>query len=137
MTADVHNATVRATEESIRRRRIEAPFAGMVIDIYREAAEWVNAGEAVLRVVRLDRLRVDGFLDGSQLNATDVAHRPVTIVIELAQNRVEQFQGEVVFVSPIVQAGNQYRVTAEVQNRDENGEPLLRPGMAATMVIGL
>lgn len=137
MTADVQNAAVRAAEESIRRRRIEAPFHGMVIDVYREAAEWVSAGEAVLRIVRMDRLRVDGFLDGSQFNASDVARRPVTVVIQLAQGRVEQFQGEVVFVSPIVQAGNQYRVTAEVQNREVNGEPLLRPGMAATMVIGL
>jgi multidrug resistance efflux pump len=116
MTADVHSATVRATEESIRRRRIEAPFAGLVADVYREAAEWVNAGEAVLRVVRMDQLRVDGFLDGSQFTAADVARRPVTIVIQLPPNRVEQFPGEVVFVSPIMQAGNQYRVTAEVQN---------------------
>lgn len=137
MTADVHNATVLAIEESIRRRRIEAPFDGMVFDIYREAAEWVNAGEAVLRVVRMDRLRVAGFLDGSQFYGPDVAGRPVTIVIELAGNRVEQFQGEITFVNPMVQAGNQYRVTAEVQNRSVKGVPLLSPGMTATMVIGL
>ena len=135
MTANVQNAAVRSAEESIRRRRIEAPFAGMVIDIFREAAEWVNAGEPVLRVVRMDRLRVDGFLDGAQFNPTDAARRPVVIAIQLAQNRVEQFTGEVVFVSPLVQAGNKYRVSAEVQNREELGQPLLRPGMSATMLI--
>ena len=137
MTADVQGAAVRAAEEGILRRRIVAPFAGMVVDVYRETAEWVNAGDPVLRIVRMDRLRVDGFLDAAQLNATDVASRPVTIAIELARGRVEQFAGEVVFVSPIVQAGQKYRVSAEVQNRTEQGQPLLRPGMTATMTIRL
>jgi hypothetical protein len=42
-----------------------------------------------------------------------------------------------VFISPLVQAGDKYRVRAEVENRTEAGAPLLRPGMTATMTIGL
>lgn len=135
MTADVQNAEVRAAEESIARRQIVAPFDGTVIEVYREAAEWVNAGEAVLRVVRVDRLRVDGFVNASQFNPMDVAGRKVTIAIELARGRQERFEGQIVFVNPVVQVGNNYRVSAEVQNREEEGEPLLRPGMTVTMVI--
>jgi hypothetical protein len=36
-----------------------------------------------------------------------------------------------------VQAGNKYRVRAEVANRSEHGHPILRPGMGATMTIQL
>ena len=41
------------------------------------------------------------------------------------------------FLSPLVQAGDKYRVRAEVENRTEAGTPVLRPGMTATMAIGL
>ena len=57
--------------------------------------------------------------------------------IELSRGRKEQFKGRVVFVNPIVQAGNRYRVRAEVANRQEEGQWLLSPGSTATMVIHL
>lgn len=137
LTADVKATSVQSADESILRRRIVAPFDGMVVEVYKQRSEWVNAGEPVLRVVRMDRLRVDGFLSGDELNPTDVAKRPVTVEIELAQGRRERFEGQVVFVNPQVQAGNKYRIRAEVDNRFERDEPLLRPGMTATMSIHL
>jgi len=137
ITADVQNSLVLAADDSIRRRRIVAPFDGMVVEVLREAAEFVNAGEAVVRVVRMDRLRVDGFLDGNQYNPAEVANCAVTVEISLAQGRKGTFQGQVTHVSPLVQVGNQYRLEAEVSNRNEQGQPLLRPGMTATMVIHL
>ena len=85
----------------------------------------------------MDRLRVDGFLSGDEYNPTDIAGHRVTVEIPLANDRRERFEGEVVFVNPLVQAGNKYRIRAEVDNRFERNEPLLRPGMMATMVIHL
>ena len=41
----------------------------------------------------------------------------------------------ITFVNPLVQAGGEYRVWAEVVNRQENGEWLLRPGLEAEMTI--
>ena len=40
-----------------------------------------------------------------------------------------------VAASPLVTAGNKYRVRAEVVNRTEKGQWLLRPGMTAAMTI--
>jgi len=137
MTADVQGAAVQAVDESILRRRITAPFEGSVIEVYREANEWVNAGEPVIRVVRLDQLRVDGFLNAAQYDAAEVIDRDVTVEIELARGRREQFAGRVVFVNPQVQAGQKYRIRAVVENRQENGNWLLLPGATATMAIQL
>jgi multidrug efflux pump subunit AcrA (membrane-fusion protein) len=137
LTANLKKTAVDATDDSILRRRILAPFDGMVVDVYKKKAEWVNAGEPVLRVVRMDRLRVDGFLSGDEIGPTDVAKRAVTVEIELAQGRRERFDGQVVFVNPLVQAGNKYRIRVEVDNRFEKDEPLLRPGMNANMIIQL
>jgi multidrug efflux pump subunit AcrA (membrane-fusion protein) len=137
MTAEVQSAAVQAAEENILRRRLLAPFDGMVVQVYRQTNEWVNVGEPVLRVVQMDRLRVDGFVSGTDYAVQQIANRRVTVEIELARGRKEQFKGRVVFVNPIVQAGNRYRVRAEVENRQEEGQWLLSPGSTATMVIHL
>ncbi len=137
LTSQVKTTLVDAADETILRRRVLAPFDGLVADVFKDDSEWVNAGEAVFRVVRMDRLRVEGFLSGGDINPTDVAHRPVTVEIDLAQGRREQFTGEVVWVNPLMQAGNKFRIRAEVQNRMERDEPLLRPGMTARMVVHL
>ncbi len=137
MTAEVQSAAVQAADDSIRRRRIVAPFSGQVVQVYRQPNEWVNIGEPVVRVVQMDRLYVDGFISGADYNVVDIAHRPVTVEIDLARGRKEQFKGQVVFVNPIVQAGNRYRVRAEVENRQEKDQWLLNPGSTATMVIHL
>jgi macrolide-specific efflux system membrane fusion protein len=136
-TSQVKAAAVEATDETILRRRILAPFDGQVVEVLKDASEWVNAGEPVFRVVQMDRLRVEGFLNGSEINPTSVAQRTVTVEIDLAEGRREQFTGQVVWVNPIMQAGNKFRVRAEVANRLERDEPLLRPGMTARMVVHL
>lgn len=137
MTADVQDAAVRAAEQIIQRRKIVSPIDGMVVAVFRQAGEWVNAGEPVLHVVRLDRLRVEGFLNCAEYDPGEIDGRPVTVEVELAHGRKAQFKGQVVFVSPILQAGNKYRMRAEVENRQENGQWLLRSGGTANMVIHL
>jgi macrolide-specific efflux system membrane fusion protein len=97
--------------------------------------EWVEPGNEVLRLVRLDRLRIEGFLNASDFSPSEVSNRPVRVTVELARGRKETFQGKIVFVNPLVQAGGVYRVWAEVVNRMENNQWLLRPGLLAEMTI--
>jgi multidrug efflux pump subunit AcrA (membrane-fusion protein) len=97
----------------------------------------VAAGEPVLQVIRVDRLRVEGFLNATEVGPEEVAGRPVTVEVQIAGGRTARFSGKVVFISPLVQAGDKYRVRAEVENRTENNTPVLRPGMTATMTIAL
>jgi multidrug efflux pump subunit AcrA (membrane-fusion protein) len=137
LTARVKSTAVEAADEIILRRKILAPFDGIVVDVSRHSAEWVNAGEAVVRIANMNRLRIEGFLKADEFNPTDVAKRPVTVEIELAQGRREQFTGEVVWVNQLMQAGNKFRIRAEVANRMERDEPLLRPGMTARMIVHL
>ncbi len=135
MNADVHQASVQAADDAVARRQIVSPIDGVVVTLFHERGEWVNAGEAVLQVIRIDRLRVEGFLSASEHAPEDVAGRPVSVDVPLAGNRTARFAGQVVYISPIVQAGGKYRVRAEVANKSEHGHPILRPGMAATMTI--
>lgn len=135
MTAEVHEAAVKAADESIQRRRIVAPLDGVVTARLKQTGEWVNAGEPVLRLMRMDRLRVEGLLSAADFNPDELHQRPVTVEVELAHGRRAQFTGKVTYISPLVTAGNKYRVRAEVVNRAENEQWLLRPGMSAVTHI--
>lgn len=137
LTAEVKEAEVKSSEASIRRRRITAPLDGMVADVLRQKGEWLNAGDPVLRIVRMDRLRVEGFLDGSRYNPVDAARRPVRVTFTVAGGRRVELPGQIVFINPEAPAGNKHRVRALVQNRQEQGEWLLRPGMSVEMTIAV
>jgi len=154
----VSQAEFAASKENLDRRLIKAPVmspprtdaAGNpvaapgdekvkaeVVELFRHAGEWVQPGDPVLHLVRMDRLRIEGFLNAGATSPGDVINQPVTIRVNFAGGRPEQFQGHVVFVSPVVQAGGDYQVWAEVDNRREprSGLWLLRPGLPAEMAI--
>jgi macrolide-specific efflux system membrane fusion protein len=135
--AKVREAETRIAAEAIERRKIRSPLDGVVVERRRRAGEWVQPGDPVLHVMRLDRLRVEGFVPAADYSAGDIDGRPVTITVVLAHGRREQFQGKVVFVNPEVDANGEFRVWAEVFNRQENEHWLLSKGMIAEMTIHL
>lgn len=137
MQAEVHEAAVRAAEHTIERRKILAPMDGEVIARLKQRGEWVQAGDPVLRVIRMDRLKVEGLLPASSYNPSELMGRPVLVEVELAHGRKAHFEGKVTYISPLVTAGNKYRVRAEVVNRMEDDQWLLRPGMSAVVQVAL
>jgi macrolide-specific efflux system membrane fusion protein len=137
LETDANTAKVSLAEDDIRRRSILAPVNGEVVETLFRAGEWVKPGDPVIRIVRLDRLRVEAFLNAEQFSPGEVKGRAVEVTVRLERGRVEKFAGRVVFVDPRVQAGGEYRIWAEVDNRQNNGQWLLRPGLSAVMTIDL
>ncbi len=136
-TQTVKQAELDAAEAEITRRRITAPLGGLIVDVKKKVGEWVQEGETVFTAVRMDQLEVEGFINSRHFGATEISGRPVHLQIELERGRHERFSGRVIFVDPNVQADGSYRVTARVENRLDNNEWLLRPGMTAAVAIEL
>jgi multidrug efflux pump subunit AcrA (membrane-fusion protein) len=132
---DGYKAKVDLADEQLRQRQIKAPIKGEVVEVMFREGEWVEPGNPVMRIVRLDRLRIEGFLNIKDFSPSEVSKRHIHIAVPLARGRLENFDGTITFVNPLVQAGGEYRVWAEVVNRQENGEWLLRPGLEAEMTI--
>lgn len=132
---DAHAAKVALAENDIERRQIKCPIVGEVVEVLVRPGEWVQAGDKVMRVVRLDRLRIEGFINKDSFSPSEVSNRTVKVDVKLARGRVETFEGQIVFVSPLVVAGGEYLVRAEVVNRQEGGQWLMRPGLEADMTI--
>lgn len=137
LEVNVKEASVAAADEHIRRRAIRAPWGGVVDRVIRHTGDWVQPGDPLLRLVRMDKLRVKCFLSAAEHAPGDVMGRPVSIVVKLARGRTTTFQGKVLGISPLVEANRTFLVWAEIDNRKANGFWLLRDGMRADMTIEL
>jgi macrolide-specific efflux system membrane fusion protein len=137
LAAQSKEVEVLAAENAIDRRLIKSPLDGVVVQLFPHEGEWMQPGDPLARVVRADKLRVEGYVDAARLNPEEVSGRLVTVEVTLACGRRESFKGKIVFTSPLVESGGDYRVFAEVENRQDPGSQLwlLRPGQTATMTI--
>jgi len=137
LAAKVKEAEVETADIEIRRRLVTSPLDGEVVDVQGNQGEWMQVGAPLAHVVRTDKLRVEGYVDAAKWDPERVRGRPVTVVVPLADGRMETFEGRISFVSPLVESGGDYRVFAEVANRRAagSGEWLLRAGQTATMTI--
>lgn len=136
---NVSEAEVEAVANELERRTLRAPFDGVVVEMYRQQSEWVQPGEPVLRLIRMDRLRVEGFVSASQYLPEQVDGAPVEITVDLPGAQRQQLSGKISFVNPQVGSNRDYRVWAEVDNLPgSGGYPwLLRPGLIVQMRIRL
>lgn len=118
-----------AAEAEIARRKIVAPFDGVIVQVYVRNGEWVKPGQQALRIVNVDRLKAEGFVPAAQAGA-ELEGKPVQLTIE--GSNAPAVTGTIVFVSPEVDPiTGQVRVWAEI----DNGKRQLRPGQPARMVI--
>jgi macrolide-specific efflux system membrane fusion protein len=119
-----------ATEAEVTRRRIVAPFDGVIVQVYVRKGEWVKPGQKALRIVNVDRLKAEGFIPAAQATA-GLDGSPVKLTVESIADS-SPFDGTIVFVSPEVDPiTGQVRVWAEIDNRKAR----LRPGQPARMIV--
>ena len=136
-TAEAKRAEAELAQNGIERREIRAPFDGVVQEITPHLGEWVKPGDPVLHMIKIDRLSVEGRAKAALYNPADLADRTVNVQLTLAGGRTVQFPGKIVFVGSEIGNDDRYAVRAEVENRKENGQWVLRPGMQANMTVQL
>lgn len=132
-TMEAKGVALELANMKIERRTIRSPLSGLIVELFHHKGEWVNPGDPLLRILRMDRLRVQGFLNVRDFGP-EVAGALVTVQVAMPGGRIESFPGKIVYVSPEVEpVTGDFRVWAEVENR----KLTLRPGVSATMVIHL
>jgi len=134
LTSKAKGAEVGASKVALDRRILRAPFDGVVVTVFKKPGEWVAPGDPVVHLVGIDRLRVKGDLDANQWGPADIEGRNVTIEVTLPLGRTVQVPGKVTYVSPVVTLG-QLPVWAEFEAPMENGRPVVRAGLKASMKI--
>jgi len=135
-------------QNDVDDRRMLAPRGGVVAEVLKRKGEWVQQAEPVFRIVRMDRLRVEGFVNLGNFNPEELKGARVEVSVELARGQTAAYSNnlgetrqakllQVDFVSHEVEANGSYRISAEVDNRRTARGDLwvLQPGMNAKLSI--
>ncbi|NLY02775.1 MAG: efflux RND transporter periplasmic adaptor subunit [Rhodopirellula sp.] len=131
LTAKLKRNALQTGQQRLSRLTIRAPINGLVAQVYRRCGEWVESGQPVIRILRIDRLRAEGFLSASQLGEVAQGAK-VELIVDLGTGQAKSFPGTLVFISPEIDPINgQVRIWGEAQNPDMQ----LKPGQRAAMVI--
>jgi multidrug efflux pump subunit AcrA (membrane-fusion protein) len=126
---------IEAARLGVERRTITSPIDGLVVQKLSDIGEWAKAGDPICRVIRLDKLWVEGLVEAKSHGPAEVFDKEVEIRVEAEAGRVERFSGRVVFVDPQIDGNGRFRMRAEVQNRKQDNFWLLMPGQTADMTI--
>jgi macrolide-specific efflux system membrane fusion protein len=142
LTATAKKTAMEAAENEIRRRKLIAPIDAVVDQVLAKRGEWVQPGQPMMELVRIDKLRMEAFLNASEVSPQEVNGRNVVIEITVKdpnseKTKVERFESKINFVSSQIVADGAYRIATDFENRQVDGEWVVRPGMIGNMTIKL
>ncbi len=135
LKAKLAQASVVAATERLHRLKFVAPFAGSIGEIFRHHGEWVPMGQPIVRLIRLDELRVDVYVPIQNVDVASLVNAPVVVAARRAGMEAVAFSGRVTHYDPLVSSTGEVRIHATIQNQRVNGHWLLLPGMTANMKI--
>lgn len=122
----------------LNKHQIASPLDGVVAEVFRRPGEWVQPGDAIVRIVRLNRLRAEGFLSSDQAaglrSQSDEKSAVKSVALDWVMSSGESrtMPCKVSFISPEVDAiNNQVRFWVEFDNPDW----LIFPGMKVNVRI--
>ncbi len=128
-------AAVQIAQTRLRKYRIVAPVRGSVVEVSVQPGEWVEAGKPIARLISLDPIRVECFVDGRK-HGGELVGRDVEFVCPIEDEDPDsdsiRLSGKVDFVSPELNpVTGQIRLWATINNPDRRA----RAGMRGRLVI--
>lgn len=111
--------------------QIRSPIRGVVVELKARVGEWVKPGQRLVRILRVDKLRAEGFMTLEQAQKTNVG-ASVTVIPDGSSTTKLALPGKIVFISPEVDTNdNRKRFIAEIDNAQEK----MAPGSRAKLII--
>ena len=128
---ELKKTAVRRRRIELERHQIRAAVDAQVVEIYKQENEWVNVSDPVMKLIQLDRLKVEVFVPAAIANP-DLVQVSAVFVPATPTNSDVKVTGNIVFVSPIIDPLNkQVKLTIEFENIDLT----LRPGMKGKVIL--
>lgn len=135
--AELETARSREVEDRLARHSISSKYDGAVVELFKQEGEWVTAGEPIAKVARMDKLYVTGLVPNKDYNPHEVAGKDVVVTVLLANNETMEFTGKITTIGlkdiPGIQNNNDFLVKAEIDNKMQQGQWVLRKDARVTM----
>jgi multidrug efflux pump subunit AcrA (membrane-fusion protein) len=134
---DLQEAELAVLEDQLQHLQIKSSLAGVVVKLSKHAGEWVQTGETVATIARLDRVHVNAIIDAANLPADQILGLRVSVYWRERSDSDEQaLSGHIISVDPQVLPGGKFRVHAEIINEaispDRRVAGSTNPGIANT-----
>lgn len=145
LTQEVKQATVAQTAVEVKNYQVEAKLRvegqADVVEVMKHVGDWVQTGESIIRLVRMEEVRVQGQLNIADFAPEEVAGQPVQIEVTRTiggRKTIRKVNARLDYVSAVVEADGSYRVWAKVQNVETAPNVwLLLPGTNVDMTVQL
>ena len=122
---------MKLSDRGVEQRTIRSPLSGVVVEVARKRGEFVEPGEHVLRIVRVDRLRVQGYAPINNVMHLSKGSQ-ITVSVDLPDKTSVVHPAKIVFISPEINPVNGYvQVWADIDNPKRQ----LRPGLRAQLLF--
>jgi multidrug efflux pump subunit AcrA (membrane-fusion protein) len=130
--AELKQSELNAAKLHVEEHHFRSKLTGVVVDVYRQPGEWVEPGEPVLRILRLDRLRAEAFVKIDELG---LSLENAEAVLEVTVGEEQQcFKGVITFVSPEIDPINR---ETSVWMEFDNQDLIAKPGMHGRLRISI
>jgi multidrug resistance efflux pump len=114
---DLAEAELSVIDDQLRKLHVQTPLTGVLLEVAKKVGEWVETGETLATVARIDRLHIHAILDSKSLAPQQCAGLPVNVHwTDPSTAESHSLRGKVLSVDPHVMPGGQYRLHAEVTN---------------------
>ena len=125
----------REAEIRLERRTVRSPIDGIVLDVPLQSGEAVTAGQAVCRVVNLDRLRVKAVYDARYLGRiSPQSTATFTMSGDGEGDDTTSVDATITFISPEIRPSERvFEVWADIENTDRKWSP----GSKGSLTIAL
>ncbi len=131
MQVELANKDMELSEIALAKSQVMAPIEGMVVAVETKPGEWLEPGQTILKIVRMNRLKLEGFVSVEEANRIKVGDQVKATIEGVATDR-EYFPGVVVYKSP---EANPVNSAVQVWVEIENHESKLISGLAGRMQI--
>ena len=137
--AGLREADLAVIDDQLRNLHVESPIGGVVLDIDRETGEWIEKGETLATIGRIDRLHVHALLSSQEIAPAQCHGLSVSVHwVDPSDGKEKSLRGKVLSVDPQMLPGGRYRLHAEIVNRPVDTDAKqwqLRPGTEVRMKV--
>jgi len=138
----LREADLAMLDDQIENLQISSPLAGTVVEITRSSGEWIEKGQPIATVAKLDRLHIHALVREDQLSPQMCVGLPVSVhFTDSSHGNEKVLRGNVLSSDPQRLPGGRYRLHAEIINQIEGNTDspmahwVLVPGTTVRMKI--
>tara|TARA_R110002049_G_scaffold4601_5_gene32121 strand:+ start:175675 stop:176637 length:963 start_codon:yes stop_codon:yes gene_type:complete len=135
----LREADLSVIDDQIENLAVDSPINGVVLDVAQSPGEWIDRGQPIATVARMDRLHVHALVDGRQIAPALCTGLPVSVHwVDASTGQSKSLRGKVLSVDPETLPGDRFRLHAEVLNRADERDATqwqLKPGTDVRMKV--